>query len=252
MIEMMYVVVVIGILATMALPSYQDRVIRSQVREALGLAEMAKEGVENYFSSNNGQMPENNTAAGLPEAEVIVGNYTSQVKINQGAIELTLGNRINKHVENKVVTLRPNITAEQGWEYTKTDNWLKLMSDDSLGLAGLRINFANFGGEEGVEKIADFLSAGDEDREFAPRGPKEEGWTSIIITLLKSYPKTYADLAAFDWKDSKAVSALLWILAWDEAGKFDVDQAQDHKIIDKIAVSNPLKYHFNTSAGEES
>ncbi len=111
LIELMIVISIIGVLATMALPSYQDRVIRSQVREALGLAEMAKEGVEDYYISKGGDMPENNASAGLPEAGKIVGNYTSQVKVINGAIEVTLGNRINAHVENMVISLRPAIVA---------------------------------------------------------------------------------------------------------------------------------------------
>lgn len=111
LIELMIVIAIIGILATMALPSYQDRVIRSQVQESLKLGEIAKAGVQDYFKANAGQLPQDNIAAGLPRADLIVGNYTRGVKVNQGTIELTLGNRINKHVENKIISLRPAIVS---------------------------------------------------------------------------------------------------------------------------------------------
>ena len=108
LIELMIVISILSILATMALPSFQDRTIRAQVGEAFSLAEMAKSGVDDYYSTT-GRMPTNNSSAGLPSPEKIIGNFVKRVKVTQGAIDITLGNRINKNVEGKKITLRPAI-----------------------------------------------------------------------------------------------------------------------------------------------
>ncbi len=63
LIEWMIVISIIGILATMALPSFQDRIIRTQVEEGFHLSEMAKKGVDDYYKSKSA-FPEDNVAQG--------------------------------------------------------------------------------------------------------------------------------------------------------------------------------------------
>jgi len=65
LIELMIVIAIISILATMAAPSYQDRIIRSQVQEALRLAEVAKTGIEEFYTAKQ-RLPADNAEAGLP------------------------------------------------------------------------------------------------------------------------------------------------------------------------------------------
>jgi type IV pilus assembly protein PilA len=108
LIELMIVVAIISILATMALPSYQDRVIRAQVQEAFNLAEMAQENISAFYKAKN-KMPRNNSEAGLPAPEKIIGNYVTRVQVVDGAINVTLGNRVNKNALGKTVTIRPAI-----------------------------------------------------------------------------------------------------------------------------------------------
>jgi len=74
MIEMMAVVAVIGILALLAIPSYMDRIVRSQIKEALPLADIAKQPIAASWSAAN-TLPADNAAAGLPAPEKIVGNF---------------------------------------------------------------------------------------------------------------------------------------------------------------------------------
>jgi len=109
LIELMIVIAIIGILSTIALPSYQDRVIRSQVKEAFYLSEFAKKDVEDYYQAKR-KLPANNAAAGLPAPEKIIGNYVISLKIAEGgAINISLGNRVNKNIDGKMITIRPAI-----------------------------------------------------------------------------------------------------------------------------------------------
>ena len=108
LIELMIVIAIISILATMALPSYQDRIIRTQIQEALQLSAMAEEEVQAYYKLNH-KMPADNSALGLPEPGVIVGNYVTAVEISEGAIHITLGNRVNNNILGKILSVRPAV-----------------------------------------------------------------------------------------------------------------------------------------------
>ena len=83
LIELMIVVAIIGILAAIAIPAYQDYTIRAQVTEGLSLADGAKTAVSEYYT-NRGEFPQNNASAGLAADTAISGNYVSQVVVSQG------------------------------------------------------------------------------------------------------------------------------------------------------------------------
>lgn len=108
LIELMIVVAIIGILATLALPSYQDRVIRAQVGEASNLAELGRNAVQAFYAKNR-RMPRDNGEAGLPEGSNIVGNYVTRVAVAGGAVVVTFGNRVNANIEGKRLTWRPAV-----------------------------------------------------------------------------------------------------------------------------------------------
>lgn len=108
LIELMIVIAIIGILATMAVPSFQDRIIRTQVSEGLALAEFAKQAVANHYSKTH-RMPQDNAAAGLPPANRIVGNYVVSLTVQSGAIHIAYGQQSNRNLLNKIVTLRPAV-----------------------------------------------------------------------------------------------------------------------------------------------
>jgi type IV pilus assembly protein PilA len=111
MLELMAVVAVIAILATLAVPSYLDRIVRDQIKAALPLADLAKQPIAASWLVAQ-TFPADNLSAGLPPAEKIVANYVSSVAVQDGAIHLTFGNRVNKAILGKILTLRPAVVED--------------------------------------------------------------------------------------------------------------------------------------------
>lgn len=81
LIELMIVIAIVGILAAVALPAYQDYTARAQMSEALTLAEGQKSAVVEYYS-DNGTFPANNTSAGIANASEIKGKYVASVNVS--------------------------------------------------------------------------------------------------------------------------------------------------------------------------
>ena len=107
LIELMIVVAIIGILAAIALPAYQDYTKRTHVSEGLTLAGGAKASVTEYYSSQ-GNFPSNNSSAGLAAATAITGNAVTSVEVTNGKIEITYNNKVTN---NATLQLSPTTGA---------------------------------------------------------------------------------------------------------------------------------------------
>ena len=111
LIEMMVVLGIVAILALMLIPSYQDKLVRDQIVEALPLADIAKPPIAAAWATAQ-VFPVDNAGAGLPPADKIVSNFISSTSVQDGAIHLTFGNRANGQIKGKVLTLRPAVVAD--------------------------------------------------------------------------------------------------------------------------------------------
>ncbi|HEZ5833343.1 TPA: pilin [Neisseria meningitidis] len=105
LIELMIVIAIVGILAAVALPAYQDYTARAQVSEAILLAEGQKSAVTEYYL-NHGKWPGDNSDAGVASASDIKGKYVQSVEVAKGVITATmLSTGVNKEIQGKKLSL---------------------------------------------------------------------------------------------------------------------------------------------------
>ncbi|HHR1345815.1 TPA: pilin [Neisseria meningitidis] len=105
LIELMIVIAIVGILAAVALPAYQDYTARAQVSEAILLAEGQKSAVTEYYL-NHGKWPSDNSAAGVASSADIKGKYVQKVEVNNGVITATMASsNVNNEIKGKKLSL---------------------------------------------------------------------------------------------------------------------------------------------------
>ncbi|EMS3184683.1 pilin, partial [Neisseria gonorrhoeae] len=106
LIELMIVIAIVGILAAVALPAYQDYTARAQVSEAILLAEGQKSAVTEYYL-NNGKWPANNGDAGVASSPTdIKGKYVKSVTVAKGVVTAEmLSSGVNKEIQGKRLSL---------------------------------------------------------------------------------------------------------------------------------------------------
>ncbi|HFA4225904.1 TPA: pilin, partial [Neisseria gonorrhoeae] len=105
LIELMIVIAIVGILAAVALPAYQDYTARAQVSEAILLAEGQKSAVTEYYL-NHGIWPKDNDKAGVASSSSIKGKYVQKVEVTNGVVTATMNSsNVNKEIKDKKLSL---------------------------------------------------------------------------------------------------------------------------------------------------
>ena len=106
-VSVMIVVAIIGILAAIAIPAYQDYTIRAQVSEGLSLAAAPKSAVTEFVQQRE-EWPLDNDSVGLIPAGDIRGNYVSSVAVDEGLIVVTYGNNAADAIQGLSIVLVPD------------------------------------------------------------------------------------------------------------------------------------------------
>ncbi|MCV6675886.1 pilin [Neisseria meningitidis] len=105
LIELMIVIAIVGILAAVALPAYQDYTARAQVSEAILLAEGQKSAVTEYYL-NHGIWPGDNSSAGVASSSTIKGKYVKSVEVKNGVVTAQMASsNVNNEIKGKKLSL---------------------------------------------------------------------------------------------------------------------------------------------------
>ena len=111
LIELMIVVAIIGILASLAVSAYQTYTVRAQIAEAINMGAGAKSPVVEAYTQD-GAPPADRPAAGMSPAPTdSSGMYVSQVDIDDGRVDVTMGNRAHADIFGEVMSFTPYLTT---------------------------------------------------------------------------------------------------------------------------------------------
>jgi type IV pilus assembly protein PilA len=144
LLEIMVVLAIVAILASIAIPSQGGAVMQQRVIESLELVEPYKANIVAYYLSHSGEFPDNNEQAKLPQANKILGNYLEKMEVREGAMHLYLGQKMPESLHHKIVSLRPVFVKDSP---NSPVSWICANNQVPLGMTAAGTNLTDLGPE---------------------------------------------------------------------------------------------------------
>ena len=113
LIELLVVVVVIGILSALAIPSYLSYITRSQVTDGLALVGQLKMKVAEYYTDNGGSMPATRAALGLGPATDTQGKFVGSIDVDNGSLVIQYGNQVGPDLFGQFLVINAFVDLDQ-------------------------------------------------------------------------------------------------------------------------------------------
>ena len=111
LIELMIVIAIIGILAAIAIPAYQDYTVRSQASEGLTLAGAVKASIAEYYADKGTWPTDDGGGTGdLGFTAPPAGKYVASIEVTNGDIVITYGNQANTAIATETLQLHPGLS----------------------------------------------------------------------------------------------------------------------------------------------
>lgn len=111
LIELMVVIAIIGILASVAIPNYFNRLFLEKVHAAVQFVQPLQENVNQFYQKTQ-QFPSDNRLAGLPPPNKLLSPQITAVHLENGAFHITIAGQVAKSLSGKVLTVRPVYVAD--------------------------------------------------------------------------------------------------------------------------------------------
>lgn len=140
LLEIMIVIAIVAILATLAIPSQTGAITQRKVLESYELVAPYKDNIEKYFKLHSGEFPNNNEEAGLPEPRKILGNYLEKMEVREGVMHLYFGQKMPQGLHGKILSMRPVFVKDSP---DSPLSWVCGFNDIPAGMTGAGINLTN-------------------------------------------------------------------------------------------------------------
>ncbi|MHB1544807.1 MAG: pilin [Gammaproteobacteria bacterium] len=138
LVELMIVVLIIGVLASIALPAYEDDVARAEVTEAISIAGGLKPAIAELWWSNGGFSGISSGQNGIPHATSLAGHYVAEVEVNNGLIQAIFKSHgVSPGLAGKSLTFAPAATTYGGsinWSCSSTTISQALLPNTCSGI----------------------------------------------------------------------------------------------------------------------
>ncbi|MEM7404026.1 MAG: pilin [Pseudomonadota bacterium] len=110
LIELMIVVAIIGILASVAIPQYQVYTVRAKLAEGFTIASGVQQSI-NEFYVHHRTFPTDNDAAGVPAAKYLLGHHVKSLEVDGGALHIAFRKDVLPGNDSPVLTIRPLVVT---------------------------------------------------------------------------------------------------------------------------------------------